>query len=99
MCLTSAAYMYIEIQTAFVIETNSMNPDQFALLGNFSSFYCRLLTFFFKINFFKKFFQEHFHECEMVWVLIKVQTVHKGYQQMTIVATNKKRVNPQLKMN
>ena len=29
----------------------------FYMLGNFSCFYCRLLTFF-KINFFKKFFQD-----------------------------------------
>ena len=30
------------------------------MLGNFSSFFCRLLHFFFKINFFKKFFLERY---------------------------------------
>ena len=30
------------------------------MLGNLLCFYCRLLTFFSKINFFKMFFQEHY---------------------------------------
>ena len=33
------------------------------MLGNFSRFYCRLLSFF-KINFLQKFFQEHFQRVE-----------------------------------
>ena len=54
---------------------------------------------FFKINFFKKHFQEH-KQCQIVWiqiwtdvcrVLILVQTVCKGYPQTTkVVASNEK---------
>ena len=42
---------------------------------------------FFKINIFKNFYQEHYQS-----VLIWVQTVCKGYQQVTKVATSKQRV-------
>ena len=58
-------------------------------------------VFFFKFNFFKKFFQELLSECQTVCiqirtdilsVLIWVQTVCKGYQQMTNIATCKERV-------
>ena len=54
--------------------------------------FCRLLIFF-KINFFRKIFQEY-HKCQTVWTLIRprriasliwVQTVCKGYQQKTMV--------------
>ena len=34
------------------------------MLGNFSRFYCRLLSFF-KINFFKKFFQKHYQSVKL----------------------------------
>ena len=69
------------------------------MLGNFSNFYCRLLTFF-KINIFKKFFQEHYQsvnslesdQVNILLVLIWVQTVCKGYQQMTKLAASKERV-------
>ena len=54
---------------------------------------------FFKINFFKKFFQEyHQIECQKVWIqirpdvlsgLIWVQTFCKGYQQMKIKLVSK----------
>ena len=56
------------------------------MLGN-----CRLLTFF-KIDFFQKILSGTLSECQTVWthiridflsVLIWVQTVCKGYQQMT----------------
>ena len=67
------------------------------MLGNFSCFYCHLLTFF-QINFFKKIFQEHYQNwvqirTDIMSVLIWVQTVCKGYQQTTKVATNRKRVS------
>ena len=72
------------------------------MLGNISCFCC-LLTFFFKINFFKKYFRNTItlSECQTVWIQIKtnilsvmiwVQTVCKGYQQRTKVAASKKRV-------
>ena len=68
-----------------------MFGSTFCMLGNFSCFCCRLLTFF-KIDFFEKFLQELPSECQTVWiqirtdilsVLIWVQTVCRGYQQMT----------------
>ena len=71
------------------------------ILGNFPCFSCRLPTSF-KINFFKKFFQEHY-QCQTVWirvrndilsVLIWVQTVCKDYQQTIKVAASKESVNP-----
>ena len=37
-----------------------INRLTLCMLGNFSCFYCRLLTYF-KINIFKNFFQEHYH--------------------------------------
>ena len=64
------------------------------LLGNFSRFFCRLLTFS-KITFFLKILSGVPSECQTVWILIRpdvlsgliwVQTVCKGYQQ-TILFT------------
>ena len=67
----------------------------------FFACYCRLLIFF-KINFFKKFFQGYY-QCQTVWiqirtdilsvmsVLIWVQTVCKGYQQTTKLDASKER--------
>ena len=61
------------------------------MLGNFSCFCCRLLTFF-KMNFFEKILSGTLSECQTFTiqirtdrksVLIWVQTVCKGYQQMT----------------
>ena len=58
---------------------------------------CRL---FFK-NYLSKLYSETLSECQMVWiqirtdglsVLIWVQTVWKGYQQMTKLATSKERL-------
>ena len=52
-----------------------------------------VVVFFFKINFFEKFFQEY-NKCQTVWIqirpgillgLIWVQTVCKSYQQTTLV--------------
>ena len=71
-------------------------------------FCCRLLTFF-KINFFKRFFQEHYQNVNSLdsdqdkWsvglsVLIWVQTVFKGYQQTTKVGISKERVKIILKL-
>ena len=60
---------------------------------------CRLLIFF-KNQFFEKFFQEY-HLCQTVWNqirpdilsgLIWVQTVCKGYQQMTLVGKGVKQL-------
>ena len=69
------------------------------MLGNFSSFWCRLLTFF-KINFFKKNFRNTIRcqtiwsrsKTNVLWVLIWVQTVCKGYQQTTKVTASMERV-------
>ena len=66
------------------------------MLGNFSCFCCHLQTSF-KINFFKEIFEEHY-QCQIVWIQIKtdvmiwVQTVCKGYQQMTKVMASKEKV-------
>ena len=52
--------------------------------------FCCLLIYF-KINFFEKFFQDY-HQCQTVWIqirpdimsgLIWIQTICKGYHQMT----------------
>ena len=65
-------------------------------------------TDFFKLNFFKKFFQEHFESVkqfgDILSILIWVQTVSKGYQQMKKVMASKERVyvyaqNPTLNTN
>ena len=76
--------------------------------------FCRQLTFF-KINFFKKLFQEHYQKVEqfgsnmsililirtlckgylkknVLWVLIRVLTVCKSYQQTAKVTANRQRV-------
>ena len=59
------------------------------------------VDFFQKINFSKKFFQEHYQECQTVWiqiridvlsVLICVLTVCKGYQETTNFVTSRQRV-------
>ena len=83
------------IQTSSkVLSTYRINhPLTICLLGNFSCFLSSdLLIFFFKINFFEKFFQELPLECQTVWILIRpdilsgliwVQSVSKSYQQMT----------------
>ena len=56
--------------------------------------------FFSKLTFSKKFFQVHYH-CQKVWIQTRtnifsvpiwVQTVCKGYQQTTKVATSKERI-------
>ena len=41
------------------------------MLGNITCFGCHLLTFF-TINFFKKFFQEHY-QCRIVWIQIRLE--------------------------
>ena len=62
------------------------------MLGNFSCFCCHLL----KKKIFPKIFSEILSECQTVCVQISglnwVQTVCKGYQQRTKVATSKERV-------
>ena len=68
--------------------------------GNFSCFCCPLLIFF-KFNFFKNFFHEHYQSVKQFGsdqdrhfpVLIWVQTVCKGSQRTTKVTTCKERVN------
>ena len=68
------------------------------MLGNFHAFVV-VSWLFFKINFFKKLFQEHYQSVKLLGsrmlVLILVQTVCKGFQQMTKVTASKERVNPQ----
>ena len=61
------------------------------LLDNFASYFCRLLIFF-KINFFKKLFQEYHQsvsldqdQAQHFVMPIWVHTVCKGYQQTTLV--------------
>ena len=71
------------------------------MLGNFSCFCC-CVKIFFKINFFKKFFQEHYQSVKwfgfksdrtnILSALIWVRSVCKGYQPMTKVAASKERV-------
>ena len=66
------------------------------MLGNFSRLF--VVCFFFKINFFKKFFQEyHLGIKKLIWiqirtdnlsVLIWVKTVFRGYQQTRLVHRN-----------
>ena len=71
------------------------------ILGNFSCFCCRLLTFFQNYLFQKKFSGTPL-ECQTVWiqirtdvvsVLIWIQTVCKDYKQTAKVAACKERVN------
>ena len=66
------------------------------MLGNFACFFV-VCGFFFKINFFKINLAGIPSECQTVWIkirpdilsrLIWIQTVCKGYQQMTKVATS-----------
>ena len=47
------------------LQTNK-NPTTLGMLGNFSGFWWRLLTFF-KINLFKKIFQEHHQRVKQFW--------------------------------
>ena len=88
----------IEITNALILQGTKFYNIQLCMLGNFHSFKfcCRLLTFF-KINF-KKNLSGKLSVCQMVWiqirtdvvsVLIWVQTVCKGYEQMTKVAASK----------
>ena len=76
-----------------------------AQLGNFSCFCCPLLTFF-KSFFFQKILSGTLSECQTVWiqirsdilsVLIWIQTVCNGYQQMTKVAPSKESVKDRSK--
>ena len=73
------------------------------MLGNVSCFCCRQLTFF-KINL-KKNLSGTLSENQKVWIqirtniLIWVQTVCKGYQQMTTVAASKARVNKSMQFS
>ena len=76
------------------------------MLGNFACFFFLLSEdFFFKINYLKKNLSGIPSECQTVWIqirpdvlsgLIWVQTVCKGYQQMTKVATSGKEFKPPL---
>ena len=74
------------------------------MLGNFSCFCCHRLTFF-KINFFRKFYYEHYQSVKglelkfNMSVLSWVQTVCKGNQQMIKVAASKERVKVKCKEN
>ena len=92
-------YMYITIKNHHI--TIILHAGQFFML---------LLSadFFFKNNFFKKFFQNHNRSVNVlnpnedrlsVIARIRVQTVCKGYQQMTKVTTSKASVNPLLHNN
>ena len=54
------------------------------MLGNFSSFYCRQLTFI-KINFYNKFFQEQYQSVK------QFGSVYKGKQHKIKVSTSKGR--------
>ena len=72
----------------------------FCMLGNCSCFNFRLLTFF-KIKFLKINHLGPLSECQTVWIQIKtdillvfiwVQTVCKGYWQMTQLSTGMQRV-------
>ena len=67
--------------------TKSLNSACWVILHAFWS----SVDFYFKINFFKKIFQEY---CQSVVLsgLIWVQTVCKGYQQMTNVTTSNERM-------
>ena len=49
---------------ALRVNTDSEHLLTLCMLGNFSCFCCRLLTFF-KFNFFKKFFQGHYHSVKL----------------------------------
>ena len=59
--LSSAAVVIdaLRVKNGITLHIITQGPGQtLCMLGNFSCFCCRLLTFF-KINFFKKFFQKH----------------------------------------
>ena len=72
------------------------------MLGNFSCYFCRLLTFV-KLNFFKRFHEYEYYQNVKQFGsrsgptddsvgLIRVQTICNGYQQMTKVTASKDRV-------
>ena len=86
-----------EVSTIFIIPINASLLTH-CMLGNFSCFCCRLLVFS-KLSF-QKILSGTLSECQTVWiqirndillVLIWVQTVCKGYQQMTKVTASKER--------
>ena len=82
-----------------------VNPFTICMLGNFSCFCCRLLTFS-KLSFSKNCAKTIIRVSNsldpdqdrrsVLSVLILVQAVCKGYQQMTKVAASKERVKYQL---
>ena len=87
---------FIMLPAAGVIDTLTL-----CMLSNFV-FFSRLWIIFFKLTFSKKFLSGIPSECQTVWIqirsdnlsgLIWVQTVCKGYQQMTKVVTSGERVN------
>ena len=72
-------------------EKEKANTDlTLCMLGNFSS------VNFFKIIIFRKFFQEHYQECQSVWFQIRTDILFaKVYQQTTVAASKESIVNLQ----
>ena len=76
-------------------------PLTLCMLGNFTCFFVICGFFFFSINFFQKHLSGIPSECQTVWIqirpdilsgLICVQTICKGYQQISNVTSRGERV-------
>ena len=99
-CLRHYDFSVIWMTIGFMGILLTLQVLTLCMLGNFSCYCCRLLTFF-KNELFQKNLSGTLFQCQTVWiqfrtdimsVLIWVQTVCKDYQQTTKVAVSKKTV-------
>ena len=94
------------IKLPFVIKIFVLSILNWQFYTCFTVFACwvffhafHIICWLFKINFFKRFFQEHVRMSNILdtytlWVMIYVQTVCKGYQQTTKLLFTRKELNP-----
>ena len=89
-CITLKGILLLDPNSGdLTSSTHTKTALTLCMMGNFSCFGCPLLTFFFKLTF-SQFLSGILSECQTVWiqirtyiltVLIRVNTVCKGYQQ------------------
>ena len=98
---TVEAQISLSINSLIRTFTTQLITLTLCMLGNFACFFV-VCDFFLKSNISIKNLSEIPSECQTVWIqirpdvlfgLIWVQTLCKGYQQMTKVATSRERVN------
>ena len=78
--------MGIKLLSLYLVQPNHIKV---CMLGDFSCLCCRLLIFFFfKINVFKKLFQEH-SECGRVWIQIRTNI-------LSVLITNKRKIDEKI---